>query len=161
MILYKLTFTRQNINDPYWIEKNPPSHIWATHPLKPLEQVSPLQTAILHYTYSEFITWEELYARKDDLPTIIQASLDYFSLKELLADPTTYNRGPEWNPLSLTKTCLTIFTNLADAKQCLNIVFNEINLLDMKESMDFLNIKITNEETYEDDVLIGNLINLK
>ena len=113
---------------------------------------------IILQRYEEFISWDELIERKNELRPDIRHRLDHFGILDRTTNLNSYGEGPNFNPFSLTHTRNAVYETFEDWElnynyyNYYNYYFNNLN---PKNANDRLknSLNTVQEELYIDGIL--------
>jgi hypothetical protein len=101
--------------------------------------------------YEEFIYWNEVIERKNELRPDIKYRLDQLGILDRSTDLSIYGEGPNFNPFSLTHTRTAKYETFEDWELNYHYVFDNFNTKSKDDLKNLLNT--VHEELYIDGVL--------
>jgi hypothetical protein len=111
--------------------------------------------------YEEFISWDEVIERKNELRPDIRYRLDQLGILDRATNLNSYGEGPNFNPFSLTHTRNAVYETFEDWELHYNYFFNQI-LEDRKRYYNYFfkekdtlesSLNTVHEELYIDGIL--------
>jgi len=124
-------------------------------------KLSPDSPKIILKRYEEFIYWNEVIVRKNELRPDIRYRLDQLGLLDNIENLNAISEGPNFNPFSLTHTRNAVYETFEDWELNYNYFFNQMlegqklyyNIFFKEKDIFESSLNTVHEELYIDGVL--------